>query len=586
MKAVWNKGKVLFTENFADYKMTLILLGCWVIAGIADYTSERSYEYGLTGFLLFFTVFAMSTFLLELWLKEKPVKKGILLVITGIIAFVLSVIIHENMLILMLNVPYKASFLQVLREPSLSESWVLYYLMVYADEYLTGYLLLLFILIFYGGYRRSKETLAEYINRTFFNLGIVLASYLILMIGSVFLWAAVEALLLSEPANDVEGMIGIIITGFFLAPGCMWAVTDRKRFLKITTQGVVFSYLVTAFSIGIMAVGYLYMLRILLRGHLPSNEVFTFMTVLFVLSLPEWLTMEAYKEHPIYRKILAKLPYVFAPLIGLQIYSLAVRISDYGLTPGRYAGIMLILFELFVVVLWRVKRSRLDLIFPLMAVMVLVSVFAPFLNMRGMSARSQEAFLKEYGPRLQAGEELEKLEFSRLDGAFKYLHNRPDVRNFDEKYGYLEGLLEEGQESGKRVTYSVHGCQMVGDLDTTGYRKLHMMNQSESYDNILYDDGEKIDFSNFKLYIRETGEEVSVDLSKIYEEAIAYDRENPGGSSEDDTAYLRQYNRIEVDENRIFYVNHFRIYYFVEYQNEEETIRIRDVEISGMLLEK
>lgn len=49
---------------------------------------------------------------------------------------------------------------------------------------------------------------------------------------------------------------------------------------------------------------------------------------------------------------------------------------------------------------------------------------------------------------------------------------------------------------------------------------------------------------------------------------------------------MKQFNRIKVDENRVFYVNHFEIDFCVTKEKGEERRRIKSVNISGMLLEK
>lgn len=123
-------------------------------------------------------------------------------------------------------------------------------------------------------------------------------------------------------------------------------------------------------------------------------------------------------------------------------------------------------------------------------------------------------------------------------------------------------------------------------MDTVDYRKMHMLNQSDEYDFLGYEKDSEVDFSKFKLYIRETGEEVTVNLSDFFEKAMEYDLENPDRDSEEDSMYLREFNCVTVNETRIFYVNHFRVIYYMLENDRENQVEITEVEISGMLLEK
>ncbi len=589
IKEITMKAGKLWEEFFADYKATIIFLALGVVAGVVGEVWEGAYDFGVMGIWMFLVIYAMSVFLGELSQNGRPVKRAVYYVITGIISFVLSASIHEKMLLQVLSiVPNTEGIIEKIKNPSGFDSVIIRNLMTRVDEYLMGYIILLLIWIFYCGYKKAEVSFSEYISTTFFNMAVVICIYVVLLIGMMLLWGTIETLLLPNIDNysRVEGIIFIILTGLFFGPVCIWVFTDKKRTLGMAVQSVVLSYIMTGFCVCVMAVGYIYLLRILFIGQMPSNEVFSVIMVLFMLSLPQWLTLETYQEHSVYRKIVSKLPYVFAPLVGLQACSLGIRVGEYGLTPGRYMGVILILFEVIVVIFWKVKRTHLELLLPIMAILIVCSIFIPFTNMYSISAKSQEAFLKEYGPRLRAGEVLEEIEYSRLKGAYNYLRYKPEIRDFSKKYGYIEALMAEGGVIFNKKSYSVHGCQMVGTLDTTGYTKMHMLNQSSKYDVASGENSMDIDFAKFELYIRETGEVVIVDLSKVYEAAIAYDMENPDGNSEQDSEYLKKYNKIVIDENRVFYVNHFKISYKVEHQGEEVDLEIRNVEISGMLLEK
>ncbi|MBP3602615.1 MAG: DUF4153 domain-containing protein [Lachnospiraceae bacterium] len=551
------KIKEKLIEIFAAYRISLILLAMWTMISIATELFAGCREIGMDAICLFLLVFAISVFWGEIWLQGRKNKKIIFCIVTGTISGLFALHTYDYF---------------VLTERM--------------DEYLIGYIILLLILIFYYSYRKSGESFSEYIGNTWFNGIVVLCLYLGFLLGFLFLFGMMEALFFIKIINYAMIAITIVLTGMFLFPGCMWAVTDKKRPMGTVVQTLGFGYIITIFYVLALIVGYVYMFRILLQMQMPSNEVFTVVAVLFVISIQQWVTQESYNEHPSYMKFLSCLPYFFAPLICLQIYSVGLRIGEYGLTPDRYMGIMLIIFEIITVILWKIKREKLDILLPVMAVMVIVSTIVPIINMYSMSARSQESFLIKYGPKAVDGEALGELEYNRLQGAYRYLKRNEDINGFEDKYGYLTEIIETESHANKKIRHSVHGCQMVGTLDTVDYRKMHMLNQSDEYDFLGYEKDSEVDFSKFKLYIRETGEEVTVNLSDFFEKAMEYDLENPDRDSEEDSMYLREFNCVTVNETRIFYVNHFRVIYYMLENDIENQVKITEVEISGMLLEK
>ncbi len=180
---------------------------------------------------------------------------------------------------------------------------------------------------------------------------------------------------------------------------------------------------------------------------------------------------------------------------------------------------------------------------------------------------------------------MSELEYKRFEGADKYQKTRADSAIFDEKYGDAGEYIAQEKGSYEQTWKYLHGCQLVGEIDTAGYSQMNMLNQSDSY---VRNDADEIiiDFSKFQFYKRETGETVEIDLADFYEKCLNYMEETPELNKEKDSTFMKQFNRIKVDENRVFYVNHFEIDFCVTKEKGEERRRIKSVNISGMLLEK
>ena len=60
---------------------------------------------------------------------------------------------------------------------------------------------------------------------------------------------------------------------------------------------------------------------------MPSNSIFRILTGLFIAGLPIWTMNAFYTQHNPLLKISRLLPYLFAPLVLLQAYSIGIRIT-------------------------------------------------------------------------------------------------------------------------------------------------------------------------------------------------------------------------------------------------------------------
>lgn len=256
----------------------------------------------------------------------------------------------------------------------------------------------------------------------------------------------------------------------YLIPGCIYSLNHINRQVNDSLSRVV-KYIVNIFSICMIVMGYGYVLKLILMRTMPSNEIFGILTALFFVSVPVWIMNEAYRDDSIRSRVASILPYAFAPLILMQIYSVAVRVMDYGFTPDRYLGVMAILFEAITILFFKISRERSERLLLVIAVLTVISVAVPGINMYSVSSRSQKYFLDLYQQKVQAGEEYIAQNKGSYEQTWKYLH----------------------------------GCQLVGEMDTAGYSQMNMLNQSDNC--VRNDTGEiSIDFSKFQFYKRETGE--------------------------------------------------------------------------------
>ena len=112
-----------------------------------------------------------------------------------------------------------------------------------------------------------------------------------------------------------------------------------------------------------------------------------------------------------------------------------------------------------------------------------------------------------------------------------------------------------------------------------------MLNQSDEYD-IGCDETTYVDFSDFGFVIRETGEEIRVDISEFADKCVAYEKENPDIASDETSAAMEPFYAIRINEDKVLFINHFEVRYTEGVRDGEPVLEWENMDVSGMLLEK
>lgn len=105
----------------------------------------------------------------------------------------------------------------------------------------------------------------------------------------------------------------ILLLGIFYVPSLISSITvieDTSNFLKKIVKNVLMPLVMATFVIV-----YIYIIKILIKRDMPSNQIFRILTSLFVIGGLIWTFMQSLKDESIMYKISNKLPYVFIPLI-------------------------------------------------------------------------------------------------------------------------------------------------------------------------------------------------------------------------------------------------------------------------------
>lgn len=518
----------------SNYKMTMILLILWTLTGIADeiardflYAEEETnlfwsgvemlQDYKLfSGLLWFFFLAALGCWLSETLFENNRKRKLLVILscacLSGVFAFL------------------RCS--DIMGEDS-----------VRITEWIAGYVIVMLALIVLFSYRKTKLSFSEFAGGVFTNEMVVAFLSVLIFIGGLLFFATLEALF--EGDFDYGYLSTVYLFCFSVLAGCVWALNDAEKEMH---PAILFSlwYILPVIAMGIMAAGYLYVFKMLFLREVPSNEVFTTMTALFAVCFPVWIMSSTFQKEGTYHRFLSLFPWLFLPLLVLQVYSLGIRIGEYGLTEQRYLGVMLILFEAVAIFMCKFMSSHTERLLYVVIALTVIAVYAPFINMTSLSRLNPN-----YGDTAVAMETTES------------------------------DMTEKKWET-------IHGCQMVGELDTAGFGSMNMLNEAGDYETYKYDNTTclEVDFSHFRFAKRQTGETIEVDLSGLYEDAVKYKKENPNPDKDKETAYLKKENRYAFADGSELYINHFEISWIIVTEDSREEWKIRDTNIGGILLEK
>ena len=357
----------------------------------------------------------------------------------------------------------------------------------YLKRFIICYTLSITIFSVYSLYKKNDLPINEYLVKTTIAMFKNTLIYGILAIGILLICMAFITLILDDSDYVLIARIQIILFGAFYVPKMFFAIATPEKevgkFAKVVVKYVLGTLVFSAF-----AVIYIYIIKILILWRVPSNQIFRITATLFILGCPIWILVSYFKDNDIYQKINSKLPYAFIPFIFMQIYSIGVRIWEYGLTPTRYMGVALIIFEIAYLIIHKLDNEHLRAVFYSLIVIILVSGLAPFINMYKVSQVSQFNILKSNKYSIEndavADEQVEKAR-----GAYLFLTRTPEGRKLaDSILSETEKTILIGyDEDHYKVKYLTRGLfanKELNDLDISGYSKLYRVREY-SYNGYL-----------------------------------------------------------------------------------------------------
>ena len=592
MKYLKDKLALFFNkikQSCFDYRVTVVSVAvvtvfetvCYILDDIIPYDESLirmflRHEWGnVSKFLILFilaTMFTESIFSYEK--KEQRIK------VIRILCFVLSAVIS-------------AVFVAV-QEITSSVSDIIG---VWAGRCYIVCILLLILGIIYFSHRRSGVGFIEYMMHVGVNFCVVTAVYIVLYIGVVLVLTILELLFFS--AAPLNGCCLILLTGFYYVPACIAALGNMDRSIDDEISRVLMTKVLTGMTVCAMVIVYAYLLKILVTWEMPSNEIFGIVSGLFCIGMFIWVIDYYYRDDTKYALFVQRLPYGMIPMIPVQAYAMCVRIYNYGMTTGRYIGMLFIVFEIIMLFIWRFRRDKIENVILVLCICVVVAGCIPGVNMFSVSNRWQRLTLVSVYDKAASGQEITQKEYDRMEGAYKYLRWQTGMEDIVEKYDiYAEDFVQMLSISDLNTTnltnlksHYIHCCQLVGELDVDDYSRFDMINQDPLYENSHYktETGESaVDFSAFRFYRRSDAKEeiFEVDISDFADKCFAYKEEHPDAAQEEVSDAMRPYQQIVIDDETVLYLNHFEVRYDDGVKDGEEYFKWTTVNISGMLLSR
>lgn len=286
-----------------------------------------------------------------------------------------------------------------------------------------GYIITLVCLCFYFVMRKMNVHSYKYFLDVFQNTFIYSIFYIVINIGVTSVLAIFISLILDDRHSQLFTRWQILLFGAFYVPAIILALTKEKSHISAFIKNLV-KYVLYPITLIATLVIYIYIVKILVLQKMPSNSIYGIVLCIFIFGYLSFLMVKNYADDNKFYKISTKIyPWLFIPLIILQIYSAVVRINLYGCTEQRYLGIACIVAEVVVLVLTLyTKKDILEKAWLLVAIIAVIASMSPF-NLERVSVESQVKRLVKEWPKDTKFGKLDNEEKQRLGNIYNYIDN-------------------------------------------------------------------------------------------------------------------------------------------------------------------
>ena len=425
----------------------------------------------------------------------------------------------------------------------------------------------------YHMYKRQNETFESYCLKTFCGLLQTTVVYGLFAGG-----LAIIVLIFDNLIFDTDAFLGrveIFLAGGIYVPALLLVLSGKKpevgKFAKICVLYVLEPMLILA-----MSIIYIYIIKIFVSDNIPSNSVFGIISCLFAAGMVIWTLACGIGEDNFFCRTAKILPFIFIPCIILQAWSILIRIGDYGFTPQRYLGVMIVIFELIYMVFYFIrtvwKKDSVALIMWVAALMVVIGLLMPYLNYASVCVRSQSKRLEG----ITVNEQLKDSEMAGTVGsAFRSLINdcgwrgdeAPDRMFTAAEQDILRSCYSTSNTYYENKYYLDANTEVIS-FDISGYRLITKVSGSDREpENAIFD--LKADHETV----------ITADLSQLVRDIKDYGHKR-STSSNYFSFDIDNYGVIALDEHRDLKLTTFSATY------NADTNTLEYLNINGYILER
>ena len=421
----------------------------------------------------------------------------------------------------------------------------------------------------------SKITFSQYWIRVFNNEMLIGIASSVIQAGALFIAFIITALLFGNiNSEDIFIKCELFVIGFIIIPMELLGIIYVKNEILKPVE-ILISYIILPILIIAKIIIYIYFIKIIVIREIPSNVIYPIIAGLFTASFPTWCMIGGIKNKNKYLNANLKiLPYSFLPLVLLQIYAIGVRVAEMGLTPSRYLGIALIIFEIIASILTIIKQQKHLINIIIVAIgFVLVIMCVPSINVIDASWKSQ---LKRMTSVYKEGtnyNDLTEEQKAIVKGAYRYLKYDSegekhipgyiDTNLLDNVANYYSDYDYENDYYGTNIKYKTIDYYTNEELiPVEGYnyaKRINIYGYSYNEENALDD----LSTENVEEYAGSDAKEI---IKNFVIESINEDRIKG--------------KTIKLDNNSIIWISNISIRY------NTETKDTKDISIDGYLLIK
>lgn len=546
-KKIFSKITSLAQGTFKTFPITVAIIYILTILLTVFENTDAMYGDFFMQIMYIGTLWGLGSFLVESILKKS--KKEWKIIIGEVITLIISIVFVR-----ILTVSYNQSVVFLIR------------------RLLITYIFSIILISIYYLSKNSEVKFGEYLLRNCSNLLEVNIIYLILNIGILLLYSIFNILILEGTKWDFVFRILTLLFGLFYLPAIINSISEVKekesKFIKSLIIHVLMNLILVA-----IAIVYMYIVKIFALQELPRNVIFRILASIFIFALPVSIMANTYSEENKFVKKVSKLiVYLYIPLMFLEIYSMWLRSSVYGLTPMRYMAYVFVLCQAIIIFLDLYKNGKYlrENLLAIVAV-IIVAVVSPF-NYQKVSNLSQKKILDEYVEKNITFEECTNEEKARVVGAYQYLQyqedkekyinsnlTEEDERDFLNFYIYQYSFDEEDEFIKPESYFYVENRD--AQIDVSKYSKIHEIIENK------YTNPEK-----FRIITKDVEAIVDCSIEELMEELVSKKESQFLSGSE---SFVDTFN-----DKYTLYIKEM----VIVYDNEKE--KVKTFNIDGYLLER